>query len=172
MESSIARVSGQPPRFATKSFLFLFSYYQQYCILQIIDAHNEPMSLDLWEFTIAVNLTGTFNLTRLALKHLVTVPSEGSDGERGIVIMVASSAAVCNLLLVFIIFWPLTTCRSVVRRAAGPSSLLGLQRSPCFDDSPTRPRSLSARNSSLNDRTWRVRLLHDSQFSRKDQKES
>ncbi|KAJ7921213.1 3-hydroxy-acyl-CoA-dehydrogenase [Mycena leptocephala] len=46
---------------------------------QIIDAHNEPHPIDLWDFTIAVNLTGTFNLTRLALRHL-----DGPDGERGV----------------------------------------------------------------------------------------
>lgn len=41
-----------------------------------------------------VNLTGTFNLTRIACKHLVKVPPEGPDGERGVIVMVASSAAV------------------------------------------------------------------------------
>jgi len=41
-----------------------------------------------------VNLTGTFNLTRVACKYLVTVPPEGPDGERGVVVMVASTAAV------------------------------------------------------------------------------
>ncbi|KII95333.1 hypothetical protein PLICRDRAFT_34176 [Plicaturopsis crispa FD-325 SS-3] len=61
---------------------------------KIIDAHNEPHSLDLWNFTIAVNLTGTFNLTRLALKHLVRVaPEDTADKERGVVVLVASSAA-------------------------------------------------------------------------------
>ncbi|KAK0238522.1 3-hydroxy-acyl-CoA-dehydrogenase [Armillaria nabsnona] len=60
---------------------------------KILDANNEPHALDLWEFTIAVNLTGTFNLTRLALKHLVDVKPEGGDGERGVIVMVASAAA-------------------------------------------------------------------------------
>jgi NAD(P)-dependent dehydrogenase (short-subunit alcohol dehydrogenase family) len=64
---------------------------------KIIDSHNEPHPLDLWDFAIAVNLTGTFNLTRLALKHLIKVaPEEGPDGERGIIIFVASAAAVRN----------------------------------------------------------------------------
>jgi NAD(P)-dependent dehydrogenase (short-subunit alcohol dehydrogenase family) len=62
---------------------------------KIIDAHNEPHPIDLWDFTIAVNLTGTFNLTRLALRHLVKVaPEDGPDGERGVVVLVASAAAV------------------------------------------------------------------------------
>lgn len=63
---------------------------------KIIDAHGKPHSLDLWEFAIAVNLTGSFNLTRLVLEHLVKVEPEkaGRDGERGVVIFVASAAAV------------------------------------------------------------------------------
>lgn len=66
---------------------------------KIIDARGEPHSLELWDFTIAVNLTGSFNLTRLVLKHLVKVqPEEGPDGERGVVIFVASAAAVSTLL--------------------------------------------------------------------------
>ena len=39
-------------------------------------------------------MTGTFNLTRIACKYLVKVPPERPDGERGVVVMVASSAAV------------------------------------------------------------------------------
>ncbi|KAH9000175.1 AICARFT/IMPCHase bienzyme [Lactarius akahatsu] len=39
------------------------------------------------------NLTGTFNLTRLACKYLAKVPPEGPDEERGVVVMVASAAA-------------------------------------------------------------------------------
>ena len=66
----------------------------------ITEALGEPHSLDLWDFTLAVNLTGSFNLTRLALKHLVKVdPEQGSDGERGVVIFVASAAAVSLLSL-------------------------------------------------------------------------
>ncbi|THH08254.1 hypothetical protein EW145_g2825 [Phellinidium pouzarii] len=60
---------------------------------KIIDAHGNPHSLDLWNFAIAVNLTGTFNLSRLVCKHLINVPPEGADGERGIIIFAASSAA-------------------------------------------------------------------------------
>ncbi|KAF9266710.1 3-hydroxy-acyl-CoA-dehydrogenase [Marasmius fiardii PR-910] len=63
-------------------------------VSRIIDSRNEPHPLDLWQFALDVNLTGTFNLTRLVLKHLVKVqPESGHDGERGVVILVASSAA-------------------------------------------------------------------------------
>ncbi|KAK7031684.1 3-hydroxy-acyl-CoA dehydrogenase, partial [Favolaschia claudopus] len=61
---------------------------------KIIDAHNEPHSLDLWDFTLAVNVTGTFNLTRLALQHMIkATPEDGPDGERGVIVMVSSAAA-------------------------------------------------------------------------------
>jgi phosphoribosylaminoimidazolecarboxamide formyltransferase/IMP cyclohydrolase len=62
--------------------------------MQIIGADGQPHSLDIWNSTLDVNLTGTFNLTRVACKYLVTVPPEGPDGERGVVVMVASAAAV------------------------------------------------------------------------------
>lgn len=56
--------------------------------------------MDLWDFALAVNLTGSFNLTRLVLKHLVKVePEEGADGERGVVVFVSSAAAVSLLLI-------------------------------------------------------------------------
>lgn len=62
--------------------------------MQLIGTDGQPHSVDVWNLVMDVNLTGTFNLTRIACKHLITVPPEGPDGERGVVIMVASSAAV------------------------------------------------------------------------------
>ena len=64
------------------------------CYKQIIGPDGQPHSLDVWNVAIGVNLTGTFNLTRIACKYLVNVPPEGPDGERGVVVMVASAAAV------------------------------------------------------------------------------
>jgi len=76
---------------------------------KIIDAHGKAHSLELWEFTLAVNLTGSFNLTRLVLQHLIKVdPESGADGERGVVIFVASAAAVSALLVVVNVAKPLT----------------------------------------------------------------
>ena len=63
---------------------------------KIIDANNEAHTLDLWNFSLDVNLNGAFNLTRLALEHLVKVdPEKTDDGERGVIIFVSSAAAVC-----------------------------------------------------------------------------
>ncbi|KAF8577724.1 short chain type dehydrogenase [Ramaria rubella] len=60
---------------------------------KVIDAHGEPLSLGLFNFTFAVNVAGTFDLTRLVCRHLVAGPVEGEDGERGVVVMVSSAAA-------------------------------------------------------------------------------
>ena len=60
----------------------------------MVESDGTPHSVDLWDFALAVNLTGSFNLSRLVLKHLIKVPPEGEDGERGIIILVASAAAV------------------------------------------------------------------------------
>jgi NAD(P)-dependent dehydrogenase (short-subunit alcohol dehydrogenase family) len=77
---------------------------------QIVGAKGQPHPLDVWNLAVDINLTGTFNLTRIACKHLVNVPIEGPDGERGVVVMVASSAAVrsCPAPLFFLslfVYW-------------------------------------------------------------------
>ncbi|KIY73696.1 3-hydroxyacyl-CoA dehydrogenase [Cylindrobasidium torrendii FP15055 ss-10] len=59
----------------------------------IVNRRDEPFPVEVWDKVMAVNTTGTFNLTRLVLKHLVKVAPEGPDGERGVVIMVSSTAA-------------------------------------------------------------------------------
>lgn len=64
-----------------------------------MNSNGEPHSLDLWKFALDVNLTGTFNLTRLALRHLIKVEPEQPDGERGVIIMVASAAAVSRFIM-------------------------------------------------------------------------
>lgn len=61
---------------------------------KIIDSSGHPHSLDLWKLAIDLNLTGAFNLTRLVSQHLINVEPSGEDGERGVIVFVASSAAV------------------------------------------------------------------------------
>ncbi|KAJ3786490.1 3-hydroxy-acyl-CoA-dehydrogenase [Lentinula aff. detonsa] len=78
-----------------------------------INRRGQPHSTRTWDRVLAVNLTGTFHLTRLVAKHLVTVPREyqllqtegaageskgaegmeESDGERGVIVMIASTVA-------------------------------------------------------------------------------
>jgi NAD(P)-dependent dehydrogenase (short-subunit alcohol dehydrogenase family) len=59
----------------------------------IIDKKNEPLSIESIDFVLGINLRGTLDLIRQALPHMTTVTPEGPDGERGVIIMVASSAA-------------------------------------------------------------------------------
>ena len=73
-----------------------------------VQAHR----LDLWQFSLDVNLTGAFNLTRLLLEHLVKVdPENTEDGERGVVIFVSSAAAVSIVIyiVVYIYIFPILT---------------------------------------------------------------
>lgn len=59
---------------------------------QIIDRDGNPFSLDDFDFVLNVNLRGTIDLLRQALPHLTTVPP-GPDNERGVLVLVSSSAA-------------------------------------------------------------------------------
>jgi len=59
-----------------------------------VNLRGKAHSTQLWDKVIGVNLTGTFHLTRLVAKHLITVPREqGPDGERGVIIMISSTVA-------------------------------------------------------------------------------
>jgi NAD(P)-dependent dehydrogenase (short-subunit alcohol dehydrogenase family) len=59
----------------------------------IIDKRNEPLSVDSIDFVLGVNLRGTLDLIRQALPYMTTATPEGEDRERGVIIMIASSAA-------------------------------------------------------------------------------
>jgi 3-hydroxyacyl-CoA dehydrogenase/3-hydroxy-2-methylbutyryl-CoA dehydrogenase len=52
-----------------------------------------PHSLDLWTQVIAVNLTGTFNILRLAAARMMDNPPDPETGERVVIINTASIAA-------------------------------------------------------------------------------
>ncbi len=54
---------------------------------------NGPHPLDLFEKTIRVNLTGTFNVIRLVAAHLLTNSPDADTGERGVLVNTASIAA-------------------------------------------------------------------------------
>ncbi|KAF2875400.1 hypothetical protein BDV95DRAFT_272000 [Massariosphaeria phaeospora] len=59
----------------------------------IIDKKNEPVPIASIDFVLNINLRGTLDLIRQALPYMTTVEPAGPDGERGVIIMVASSAA-------------------------------------------------------------------------------
>lgn len=61
--------------------------------LQMLDREGKAFSLDDFDFVLNVNLRGTIDLVRQTLEHLAQVDPAGPDSERGIVVMVASSAA-------------------------------------------------------------------------------
>lgn len=70
-------------------------------INQVVNRKGETHSAVDWDLILAVNLSGSFHLTRLVAKHLVHVPKEDTpDGERGVVIMISSSTAVCRVISV------------------------------------------------------------------------
>jgi NAD(P)-dependent dehydrogenase (short-subunit alcohol dehydrogenase family) len=63
-------------------------------MMQVIDAQGAPHSADLWDFALAVNLSGTFHLARLALPHMIKNSGSGPDAERGVLVFASSAAAV------------------------------------------------------------------------------
>lgn len=62
--------------------------------MQIYDARSKsPVELSNIDFVLNVNLRGTLDLLRLSIPHLVQNEPFTSDGERGVLILVSSSAA-------------------------------------------------------------------------------
>ncbi|KAF4545658.1 putative 3-hydroxyacyl- dehydrogenase type-2 protein [Lasiodiplodia theobromae] len=59
----------------------------------IIDQKNEPLPLSSFDTVISINLRGTVDLIRQVLPYLTQNEPYGPDGERGVIIMVSSSAA-------------------------------------------------------------------------------
>ena len=60
---------------------------------QIIDRHGDPFDIKGFDFVMNVNVRGSIDLVRQLLPHMVKVEPEGQDGERGVIILVSSSAA-------------------------------------------------------------------------------
>jgi NAD(P)-dependent dehydrogenase (short-subunit alcohol dehydrogenase family) len=59
----------------------------------IVDKKNEPLSIESIDFVLNINLRGTLDLIRQAVPHMTKTTPQGPDGERGVIIMIASSAA-------------------------------------------------------------------------------
>ena len=74
---------------------------------KIIDRHGDPFDLKGFDFVININVRGSIDLVRQLLPHMTTVKPEEPDGERGIVVLVSSSAALVPRVRV----WSLYTDR-------------------------------------------------------------
>ena len=59
----------------------------------MLDRDGNALSLDDFDFVLNVNLRGTIDLVRQSLEHIAKTEPVGPDSERGVVVMVASSAA-------------------------------------------------------------------------------
>ncbi|KAF1851566.1 3-hydroxyacyl-CoA dehydrogenase type-2 [Cucurbitaria berberidis CBS 394.84] len=59
----------------------------------IIDKKNEPLSIESIDFVLNINLRGTLDLIRQTVPHMTTATPSEPDGSRGVIIMIASSAA-------------------------------------------------------------------------------
>ena len=57
-----------------------------------IVGRNGPMPLKDFERIIRINLTGTFNISRLAAAEMLKGPLRGPDGERGVIVNTSSLA--------------------------------------------------------------------------------
>lgn len=69
-------------------------YAYKIIILQIYDARSEtPVSMSTIDFVLNINLRGTIDLIRLVVPHMVKNEPLTPDGERGVIVMVSSSAA-------------------------------------------------------------------------------
>ncbi|KAF4547131.1 Short chain dehydrogenase-like protein 26 [Elsinoe fawcettii] len=60
---------------------------------KMLDRHNEPLSLSSIDFVLNINLRGTLDFVRQCLPYMAKQDPSGPDGERGVVILVSSSAA-------------------------------------------------------------------------------
>ena len=60
---------------------------------KIIDRHGEGFDMRGYDFVMGVNVRGSVDLCRQFLPRLTKVEPEGEDGERGVLVLVSSSAA-------------------------------------------------------------------------------
>lgn len=60
---------------------------------KLIDRHNKPVPMKALDFVIDINLRGVLNLVRLSLPLLSTNEPTKDENERGVLVLVASSAA-------------------------------------------------------------------------------
>jgi hypothetical protein len=127
--------------------------------LKITDSRDNPYPLDLWDLTFSINLTGSFNLTRIALKHLIHVPPENTEeGEHGVIILVCRKFFSSQYTLISL---KLThECMKIVRRTTWSNRIRGNQRRTPLYDSSSCARPLPPRHS-RHDRPRCLHVPHD-----------
>lgn len=60
---------------------------------KIIDRHGDPFDIKSFDFVMNINVRGSIDLVRQLLPHMIHVVPEAPDGERGVVLLISSSAA-------------------------------------------------------------------------------
>jgi len=60
---------------------------------KIIDRNGDPLDMSGFDFVMSINVRGSVDLVRQVLPHLTQIEPEGPDGERGVIVLVSSSAA-------------------------------------------------------------------------------
>lgn len=60
---------------------------------KIINQHGEPFDIVSFDWVMSINVRGSVDLIRQVLPHLIKVAPIPPDGERGVLILVSSSAA-------------------------------------------------------------------------------
>lgn len=60
---------------------------------KIIDKNGDPLRMSDFDFVMNINVRGSIDLVRQTLPYLIKVEPLEPDGERGVVVLVSSSAA-------------------------------------------------------------------------------
>ena len=60
---------------------------------KLLDKNNEPVPMSRLDFVLNINLRGVLDLLRQCLPHMTTNTPTSPDGERGVLVLVSSSAA-------------------------------------------------------------------------------
>ena len=60
---------------------------------KLVDRNNEPVPMSQLDFVLNINLRGVLDLLRLCMPHITTNKPLDPDGERGVLVLVSSSAA-------------------------------------------------------------------------------
>jgi len=98
---------------------------------KIIDRHGDPFDLKGFDFVMSINVRGSIDLVRQLLPHMTKVEPEAPDGERGIIVLVSSSAAYVSWCRVVLSRY---SQASQFRRTTRPSLICGFKRGTSLFD--------------------------------------